>query len=307
MNDFTSLPLTYAQTPEGPVDPDFSVPDTEMIGPPANDVIDPDFSVMHPIDPVDPDFSVMPPDAVDPDFSVMPPDAIDPDFSVMPPDAIDPDFSVVSPVYPIAPPYVPCLFCNNNQWVRGTIRLLNAATGYNPFSIMIDGRLVNSRLSFPEITRYRQLSQGYHVFTVLGANGYIYLRKSLYIGNGTATVAIINAPTGLDLTMIEDTACPTNYNSACFRICNLAYFSGPVNAAIGNVYFNTVNFKNATSFSPFTAGSYTLSVSRSARPEIPLVNTLVTLNSRRIYTAYVLNWNTSPDTIQTLLVEDRRG
>lgn len=278
MNEFTSLPLTATQVTSQQID-------------------------------VDPDFSVMPPaDVIDPDFSVMPqPDVIDPDFSVVPPvSPVDPDFSVMPPVYPIVP-NIPCLFCNNNQWVRGAIRFLNAAAGYNAFTIFIDGRPVSRNLNFPEITQYRQLPQGYHVFTVMGMNGYTYVRKTMYVGDGMATVAIINAPTGLDLTMIADTACPAGSNSACFRVCNLAYFSGPVNAVIGNVYFNAVNFNTATSFSPFQSGTYTLNVSRSARPETTLVSTPVTLNRRRIYTAYILNWNTSPDTIQTLLVEDRRG
>ena len=150
MNEFESLPLTAAQISEEQIDPGFSVP-------PTDNNIDPDFSVMPPYEPVDPDFSVMPPyEPIDPDFSVTPPyEPIDPDFSVMPPyEPIDPDFSVMPPSYPIVPPYVPCLFCSNNQWVRGSIRLLNAATGYNPFSIWIDGRLASSRLGFPEITRY---------------------------------------------------------------------------------------------------------------------------------------------------------
>lgn len=278
MNGFVSLPLTAAQMPEESLDPDFSVM-------PPNEPVDPDFSVVYPTDPIDPDFSVMPPDNY----------------------PIDPDFSVMPPVYPVVPPVVPCLFCNNNQWIQGGVRLLNAAAGYNAFSVLIDGRPATLGLSFPEITQYRRISQGYHTFTVAGSNGYIYLRKSLYVGDGMATVAIINAPSGLDLTVIEDTACPTSNTSACFRVCNLAYFSGPVNASMGNVYFNAVNFKTATSFSPYGAGSYTLTVSRSARPELPLVTTPVTLNRRRIYTAYVLNWSTSADTIQTLLVEDRRS
>lgn len=279
MNDFTVLPLSATQIPGEPIDPGFTVPDTEIIVPPS-DIIDPDFSVMPPDYPIDPDFSVMPPDY-----------------------QIDPDFSVTPPINPI----IPCLFCNNNQWIRGAIRLLNAATGYNAFTVLIDNRTASLGLNFPEITQYKQISQGYHVFTVMGPNGFTYIRKSLYVGDGMATVAIINAPGGLDLTVIEDTACPTSYNSACFRICNLAYYSGPVNAAMGNVYFNAVNFRNATSFSPFEAGRYILNVSRSVRPETPLVTTQVTLNRQRIYTAYVLNWNTSPDTVQTLLVEDRRN
>lgn len=284
MNEFTTLPLTAAQVTEEPVDPDFSVPGPEIIVPPSDNDIDPDFSVMPPDNQIDPDFSVVPP--------------------IYP---IDPDFSVMPPIYPIFPPNAPCLFCNNNQWLRGAIRLLNAATGYNAFTVLIDRRTATTGLNFPEITQYRQISQGYHTFTVIGPNGYTYLRKSMYIGDGMATVAIINASTGLDLTLIEDTTCPASFNSACFRVCNLAYYSGAINANIANVYFNAINFKTAASFSPFDAGRYTLNVSRSARPETTLVTTQITLRRRRIYTAYVLNWNPSPDTVQTLLVEDRRN
>lgn len=280
LSEFSKLPLTAMQVPDETLDPGFSVPGMEIAMP--SDNIDPGFSVM-------PDYSY-------PDYD------IDPDFSVMPP-----MYPVYPPLRPTPSPTIPCLFCNNNQWIRGGIRLLNAATGYNAFMVMIDNRTVATGLHFPEITQYLQLSQGYHVFTIMDTNGYILLRKSLYIGDGMSTVAIINAPTGLDLTVIEDTACAAGYNLACFRVCNLAYYSGPVNAAIGNVYFNAIAFREAASFSRFEAGRYLLNVSRSMAPETTLVSTPVTLTSGRIYTAYVLNWNPSSDTIQTLLVEDRRN
>ena len=122
------------------------------------------------------------------------------------------------------------MFCNNNQWIRGGIRLLNAATGYNPFTVYIDNQAVFSGLDFSEVTQYRQLSQGYHTFSIMGSNGYVYLRKSMYVGDGMATIAIVNSSTGLDLVSIRDTACPTDWTSSCFRVCNLAYYSGPVNA-----------------------------------------------------------------------------
>lgn len=274
MKEFVSLPITAAQITEGPIDPDFSVmPDSDTVIP-------------------GPDITI------DPDFSVTPDNSIRPDYPIYP---------IIPPFVPSPSPVVPCVFCNNNQWLRAGIRLLNAATGYSAFSVYIDNRLVYSGLSFPQITQYRQISQGYHTFSVTGSNGYTYVRKSMYVGDGMATLAIVNASNGLDLTLIEDVACPTNNNSSCFRVCNLAYFSGPINAALGNVYYNAVDFKKATSFSPYEAGNYTLTVARSARPEIPLVTSPVALNRRRIYTAYVLNWNTSPDTVQTLVVEDRRN
>lgn len=272
MNEFLSLPLTATQVAEDPIDPDFSVtPEPEIVIPPSNDVIDPDFSVPTPSQPVFPVFPIIP------------------------------------PIIPSPSPVVPCLFCNNNQWLRGGIRLMNAATGYNSLSVFIDNRLAYSGLNFPQITQYRQLSQGTHTFTVMGTNGYTYIQKSMYVGDGMSTVAIVNSSGGLDLTLIEDTACPTTNNTACFRVCNLAYYSGPVNAVMGNVYYNAVPFKTATSFSPYEAGNYTLNVSRSVLPESPLVSTSVILNRRRIYTAYVLNWNPSVNALQVLVVEDRRN
>ena len=122
-----------------------------------------------------------------------------------------------------------------------------------------------------------------------------------------ATIAVINSSTGLDLTSIADTTCPTPNANACFRVCNLAYYSGPVNTVIGNVYFNSTNFNQAASFSSMGSGTYTVNVARSAQPQNTLVSTTVTLRPGRTYTLYVLNWSPTPDTIQTLLVEDRRN
>ena len=110
-----------------------------------------------------------------------------------------------------------------------------------------------------------------------------------------------------DLTSIADTTCPTPNANACFRVCNLAYYSGPVNTVIGNVYFNSTNFNQAASFSSMGSGTYTVNVARSAQPQNTLVSTTVTLRPGRTYTLYVLNWSPTPDTIQTLLVEDRRN
>lgn len=286
MNKFLPSRLTATQQNDEPIDPGFTYPDSDTIIPPADDIIDPGFTY---------------PDS----GTIIPPSN----------DAIDPGFSVVPPVYPIysnIPPFVispgtPCIFCNNNQWIRGGIRLLNAVSNYGALSIYIDNRLAYSGLNFSEITQYRQISQGNHIFTVIGMNGYVYIRKSLFVGDGMATVAIINSANGLDLTSIADTACPINNNSACFRISNLAYYTGAVNASISNVFFNSINFKQTASFSQFDPGNYTVNVSQSIRPEIVLVTASVVLNPRRIYTLYVLNWNPSADKVQTLLVEDRRG
>ena len=41
----------------------------------------------------------------------------------------------------------PCVFCNSHQWVHGAVRLLNAAAGYNPFTVRIDNQLAYTGLN----------------------------------------------------------------------------------------------------------------------------------------------------------------
>lgn len=330
MNEFVSLPITAIQEIDEPVDPGFTFPDA--VFPPDDNDLDPGFSVMPPNQPAAPAQPALPPRPDTPVHPILPPPAAPsrPDIPVhpnLPPPAFPPrpDIPVhpnlPPPVFPNRPavptqpvfppagpsPVIPCVFCNNNLWIMGGIRLLNAATGYNAFMIYIDNRLVYSGLNFSEVTRYRRMAQGYHTFAVMGMNGFVYVRKSIYVGDGMATIAITNSSNGLDLISIADTTCPMPNANACFRVSNLAFYSGAVNVSLGNVYFNSINFQHTASFSSMSPGTYALGVSRSARPETTLVNTTITLSPRRIYTLYVLNWNPSVNAVRTLLVEDRRN
>lgn len=125
-------------------------------------------------------------EVIDPDFT-------SPDYGMaVPPyeEPVDPDFSVMPDTG------VPCVFCNNHQWVHGAVRLLNAAAGYNPFTVLIDNQLAYTGLESPEITEYRQIPQGYHIFSVIDANQNTYFQKSMYVGDGMATIAIVNSAGG---------------------------------------------------------------------------------------------------------------
>lgn len=200
-----------------------------------------------------------------------------------------------------------CRFCNFTQWIPAGVRVLNAAVNYNPFSVRIGGTNVAANLDQGNITRYAQVNQGYQTVTVSGSNGYIYLQKQIYIGDGMTTIAIVNTASGLDVISISDDACATNNFSACIRTANLAYYSGPVNVSLGNLIFSSVPFQDVTSFSRVNSGSYTIRVSRPQNPGNVLLSVPVNLSANRIYTLYVMNWNPSADAIQTFLVEDRRS
>ena len=65
---------------------------------------------------------------------------------------------------------------------------------------MIAGQLANG-----DITSYVQAASGRRTMTISGANGYVYIQKSITIRPGASmTVAIINTASGLDLKEISD-------------------------------------------------------------------------------------------------------
>lgn len=294
---FPAAPLKSQETDE--IDPGFLQPGFQE----DPDNIDPGFSPVLPARPFPPNTPVHP---------ILPPRPPVRPFPVVPgipvPPIIPPTPCPNCPVFPVFPgPGAPCLFCSNNQPAFGSVRMLNAATGYSGFNILIDNQPAFYGFEFAEVTPYRRLRQGYHTFSILDTNGYVYLRRSMYVGDGMATIAIVSDAGGLDLISISDAACATGFGSSCFRVCNLAYYSGPVNVSISNILFNAVGTGQAASFSRISSGGYNLTVARSARPGNTLLDTNIFLSPNRIYTLYVLNWNQSADAVRTLLVEDRRG
>ena len=63
----------------------------------------------------------------------------------------------------------------------GRVRVLNASTGYQPFNVALGGWMIASQLGNGDITSYIQAAAGSRTMTVSGANGYIYIQKSITI------------------------------------------------------------------------------------------------------------------------------
>lgn len=223
-----------------------------------------------------------------------------------------PFFPPISIITTFPRPDIPCFFCGTGR--TGRVRFLNASTGYNPFLVYINNQLVVERLSEAEISRYGRVASGNQTITVTSMDGYIYIQKSMRIAqDSTSTIAIINTASGLDLTQIADVACNTSFSTACFRACNLSYNSGALDVLLSNGYvlFSDIRYKEVTSFSRLQSGEYQFNVARSGNvlpgrnPEI-LVSSVMNIRPNTVYTMYIFNWNTSPDAIRTMVVEDRR-
>lgn len=234
------------------------------------------------------------------------------------------------PIFP--QPGFPCFSCGNGGNIiigrMARVRFINGAYGYPPFRVLINNRFIVNNLGFASMTPYGQVAGGYQTITVTAPNGYIYLQKTMpFSNNEMSTIAIINAPTGMDLLQINDVSCNQPANMSCFRACNLASSSGPLNVVLedGRVVFSDVRFKETTIFKRIRPGEYafyltptvlmpqprsedieTISISGEVvpLPEV-LVSFFVNVRGNARYTVYIFSYSSSPEAIQTMVVEDR--
>lgn len=211
-------------------------------------------------------------------------------------------------------PNDPCRFCNNNTNRIGTVRFLNAASGYNPFRVYINENIVSSDFAFGDVTEYAKVGVGMQMITVMGENGYIFLQQQVNVMmNDYMTIAIVNTDSGLALQMISDKGCDRGSNRACIRAANLAYNSGTLSVTVGNqqVLFPNLNYRAVADFEQIWPGLYIYAVTRNTVARFPanlnqvLLTAPLQVQRDRNYTIYLLNWNReSRDTIKALIVED---
>lgn len=201
-------------------------------------------------------------------------------------------------------PTSPCFFCNASS--VGNVRFLNAATGYNPFRVSVNNRVILNTLDAAEISDYGRVSSGEQTITISGQNGYIYISKPVQIEAGTKqTIAIVNTTGGLDLVSISDVSCNAPLPLSCLRACNLSYNSGPLNLSLSNgfILFRNISFMDVTGYNRLFTGNYDFFLSRQGRV---LVSFDVNVRPNSLYTIYIFNWNNSPDAIRTMVLEDRK-
>lgn len=203
-------------------------------------------------------------------------------------------------------PNQPCNFCGRPNQSNGNVRILNAAAGYNPFSIYVNSQLFVSSLDNAELTGYEKVPSSYQMISVMGDNGYIYVQKPVYVPVDEAiTIAVVNSETGLDLFSISDTPCRMSNYVSCLRACNLSYNSGPLNVVVGDneLVFPNVGYQEVTNYRIVRPGEYVFYVSNS-RQNI-LLSSTVNVQRNVSYTIYMFNWNAfSPVAVRVLIVEE---
>ncbi len=215
-------------------------------------------------------------------------------------------------------------------WPRNAkVRFLNAAYGYPSFRIFFNRRRAVNFLGYASLSGYGRYSSGYHTVTVTGADGYVYLQKTLpFESGGTSTVAVINRAGGLDLIQIPDTCCAPASGASNFRVSNLAYNSGPVDVLLadGRVIYADVRFKETTAYKRIQPGEYEFLFAETNLMPIPSDMDIESLDSafigmypvpdmvaslylnvqrNRNYTVFLLQNGPGANSVQTLTAEDR--
>lgn len=201
----------------------------------------------------------------------------------------------------------PCYNCTSNSF--GRVRFLNASTGYQPFYVYLGNWMVASGLANGDITGYVQAVSGTQTVTVSGANGYVYIQKTIQVrASASMTIAIINTASGLDIMEISDIACNAPSGTSCLRTCNLSQNLGPFDVSIGNqnnsyVAFTNVRYREVTPYTSFYPGWYQINIARTgAFPSTYVATAAANMSANTSYTLYIFNAPNAADGIRTMVV-----
>ena len=204
----------------------------------------------------------------------------------------------------------PCYNCTASGNF-GRVRVLNASTRYQPFNVSLGGWMIAGQLANGDITSYVQAASGRRTMTISGANGYVYIQKSITIRPGASmTVAIINTASGLDLKEISDASCSAPSGSACLRTCNLSLNLGPFDVTLENssgsyTPFTNVAYKNVTSYATVYPNWYQIYISRTGSfPGNAIAAASATLEANVSYTLYLFNAPTATEGLRAMIVSN---
>ena len=203
----------------------------------------------------------------------------------------------------------PCFNCTATSF--GRVRFLNASTGYQPFYVYLGNWMVASGLANGDITSYVQSAFGTQTVTVSGANGYVYIQKSIQVSaSSSMTIAIINTASGLDIMEISDISCNAPSGNSCLRTCNLSQNLGPFDVSIGNqnnsyTAFTNVRYREVTPYTSFYPGWYQLYIARTgAFPSTYVATATANMSANMSYTLYIFNAPNATEGLRTMVVSN---
>ena len=203
----------------------------------------------------------------------------------------------------------PCYNCIATSF--GRVRILNASTGYQPFYVYLGNWMIASGLGNGDITGYVQSASGTQTVTVSGANGYVYIQKTIQVrASASMTIAIINTASGLDIMEISDISCNAPSGTSCLRACNLSLNLGPFDVSIGSqnssyTAFTNVRYREVTPYTSFYPGWYQLYISRTGSdPNTAVATTSANMSANTSYTLYIFNAPNATDGLKTLVVSN---
>lgn len=122
---------------------------------------------------------------------------------------IPPSNTIQIPVIPLPNPGEGGPAFQNPSWKplpslspRIEVRFVNAANGYDAFTIYLDNRVFVRNLSFKETTEYENVSKGEKMVSLVGPDGYIYYQAP-YRFSGCRNITILILNTGSNLELLE--------------------------------------------------------------------------------------------------------
>lgn len=174
-----------------------------------------------------------------------------------------------------------------------SLRVAHLSPDAPPVDVLIDGEVVLSGVSFPQVSDYLALPAGeYRVqVTPAGANEVVVIDATVGLESGGAyTVAATGFLADITPLVIGDRATATTGGGASVRFIHTGPDAPAVDIAVagGDVIFSDVTFRESTGYAQVPAGTYDLEVRLAGTATVALSVPGVSVSAGMNYTIYAI-------------------
>lgn len=177
--------------------------------------------------------------------------------------------------------------------IKGTIRLLHAATDVGAIDIYSNGNPIAMNISFSNITKYEDIAPGNNEIQIYKAGTYdkpIYTETIDIIPNTISTICIVLLESTIQLLKLKDGSPAVQANESYLRFINLSPDSPLLSLSLpnGDTLFNGVEYLETTGYYPLSPGIYDFKVEATGATAFNKLIKSISLDGGFFHTLFII-------------------
>lgn len=193
--------------------------------------------------------------------------------------------------------------------IKGTIRLLHAATEIGAIDIYSNGNKIATNVKFSNITKYADVAPGNNEIQIYKAGTYdkpVYTETVDVGPNTVSTICIVLLESTVQLLTLKDGSPTEQVNDSYLRFINLSPDSPLLSLSLpnGNTLFNGVEYLETTGYYPLSPGIYDFRIEATGAVALNKLIKNISLDGGFFHTLFIIGLFDGKPQVGSLFTKD---